>query len=244
LNISRKVASTIDYSLLWQNISEDSIQKRCKEALDYGFFCIACLPVHIASVKREVKNNMNITAAIGFPLGLNTTNTKIYESLEAIDNGANEIDVVMNISWFKDGFYQAVLNELKEITTKVKDKKPDCIVKVIIEAPHLKKDEELQKACELVIESGADYVKTATGFAVGYDKTGTLDYEDEEVSPLGNTGVEVIKKMYNMVGDRIKIKPSGNLTNLEECLYCIENFGIDRIGNDYVPQWIDALQNK
>lgn len=237
------ITSIIDYSILWQNCSQDSIEKRCKEALDYGFACIACLPAYVSSVKKIVDDQLSITAAVGFPLGGSTTKSKIYEALDAIDNGANEIDVVMNIAWFKDGLYNDVLNELRQITNQVKNKKSDCVVKVIIETPHLKKYHELKKACELVIESGADFVKEATGFAAGYDGTGVASYSDDEVDSFDNTGIETIKHIYDIVEGKVKIKPSGDLKNLEECLYCVEEFKVERIGNDFIPQWLEA-QNK
>src|SRR5699024_12270663 len=102
----------------------------------------------------------------------------------------------MNIAWFKDGLYNDVLNELRQITNQVKNKKNDCVVKVIIETPHLKKYHELKKACELVIESGADFVKEATGFAAGYDGTGVAAYFDDAVDPFGHSSIEIINYCY------------------------------------------------
>jgi deoxyribose-phosphate aldolase len=230
---------TIDHSILWQNRSKESIEKRSREVIKYGFAGLCCYPTDVAAAKNIIGDKANISGVVGFPLGFETTEAKIADAIASIDDGANELDVVMNIARFKDGDYDYVLNELKQIVAAAKNKRSDCVVKVIIETPHLKKREELVKACELVIDSGADYVKNATGFAVGYDGTGEAGYTDEMVEPYDNTGVENVKAMREIVGDRIKIKASGNPKNLDECIYYIKELGVSRIGNDYIIQWLD-----
>lgn len=229
----------IDYSLLWQNRSRESIEKRSREVIEYGFACLCCYPTDIAVAKKIIGDKASISGVVGFPVGFETTAAKVQDALASIDYGADELDVVINIARFKDGDYDYVLNELKEIVTAAKNKKSDCIVKVIIETPHLKNRTELTKACELVIDSGADYVKNATGFATGYDDTGHAGYTDEMVEPYDNTGIDNLKAMREIVGDRIKIKASGNPVNLDECVYYIQELGISRIGNDYIIQWLD-----
>lgn len=229
----------IDYSLLWQNRSKESIEKRSREVIEYGFACLCCYPTDIAVAKKIIGDKASISGVVGFPVGFETTAAKVQDALASIDYGADELDVVINIARFKDGDYDYVLNELKEIVTAAKNKKSDCIVKVIIETPHLKNRTELTKACELVIDSGADYVKNATGFATGYDDTGHAGYTDEMVEPYDNTGIDNLKAMREIVGDRIKIKASGNPVNLDECVYYIQELGISRIGNDYIIQWLD-----
>ncbi|WP_040981214.1 deoxyribose-phosphate aldolase [Oceanobacillus jeddahense] len=235
----KEFCSFIDYSILWQNISRKSIEKRSREVIKYGFACLCCYPADVFIAKNIIGNNASISGVVGFPAGFETTKTKVQETLTAIDNGANEIDVVMNISRFKDGDYEYVLNELKQIVETAKNKRSDCVVKVIIETPHLKERNELAKACELVIASGADYVKNATGFATGYDGTGDSGYTDEAVGPFDNTGIDNVKAISDIVNGRIKIKASGNLENLEECIYYIKELGVSRIGNDYISQWIE-----
>jgi len=229
----------IDYSLLWQSRSRSSVKKRSEEVLKYGFACLCCFPGDVSIAKEIIGDKASISGVVGFPLGFETIQTKIHESLVAIDNGANELDIVMNIARFKDGDYDYVLDELTQVVEAAKNKKSDCIVKVIIETPHLKDQDELAKACELVIDSGADYVKQATGFATGYDATGNADYTDEMVGPYDNTGIDNLKTIRNIVNDRVKIKASGNPENLDECIYYIQELGVSRIGNDYIVQWLE-----
>ncbi|MGM8366387.1 deoxyribose-phosphate aldolase [Virgibacillus sp. W0181] len=228
----------IDYSILWQNRSKESIEKRSREVIKYGFAGLCCYPTDVAVAKNIIGDNANISGVVGFPLGFETTEAKIVDAIASIEYGANELDVVMNIARFKDGDYAYVLDELTQIVKAAKSKRSDCTVKVIIETPHLKKKEELAKACELVIESGADYVKNATGFAVGYDGTGEAGYTDEMVEPYDNSAVDNVKAMRDIVGDRIKIKASGNPENLDECIYYIQELGVSRIGNDNIIQWL------
>ena len=143
--------------------------------------------------------------------------------------------MVMNISRFKDGFYDYVLDELKQVVNACKAKLPSCIVKVIIETPHLKAREELEKACELVIASGADYVKQATGYA-----TGNFGYTDEIVNADVNVGTDCVRAIHEIVKDRIKIKNAGCPRDLDECLYYIKELGVYRIGHNHIPEWLEA----
>src|SRR5699024_11950237 len=108
----------------------------------------------------------------------------------------------------------------------------------IIETPRLNDRDELAKACELVIDSGADYVKQATGFATGYDDTGEAGYTDEMVGPYDNTGIENLKAIRDIVKDRVKIKASGNPKNLDKCVYYLQELEVSLIGNQYIIQWL------
>lgn len=229
----------IDYSILWQNRSKTSIEKRSRELIKYGFACLCCYPTDVSIAKNIIGDNASISGVVGFPIGVETTKAKVHEALVAIDNGANELDIVMNISRFKDGDYDYVLDEFKQIVEAAKHRKSDCIVKVIIETPHLKERKELAKACELVINSGADYVKNATGFATGYDGTGDSGYTDKMVDSYENTGIDNVRAMYEIVNGRVKIKSSGDPKDLDECLYYIQELGVSRIGNDYIPEWLE-----
>ncbi|WP_026702923.1 deoxyribose-phosphate aldolase [Salibacterium aidingense] len=234
----------VDYSILWQNRTKDSIEKRSQEVLDYGLACLCCYPTDVAAAKKVIGDKASISGVVGFPFGFETIKTKVHEALAAIDEGADEIDMVMNIARFKDGDYDYVLDELKQVIQAAKNRKRDCKVKVIIETPHLKSREELAKACELVIDSGADYVKNATGFAAGYDGSGQADYQDSLAETYENTGIDNVRAMSEIVNGRIKIKASGAPENLEECLYYIEELGVSRIGNDNIIDWLfDAGDN-
>ncbi|SFM36394.1 deoxyribose-phosphate aldolase [Salibacterium qingdaonense] len=229
----------IDYSILWQNRTRDSIEKRSREVLDYGFACLCCYPTDVAFAKKVIGDKARISGVIGFPFGFETTETKVHEALAAIDQGADEIDMVMNIARFKDGDDDYVLDELKQVVQAAKNRKKDCMVKVIIETPHLKSRKELEKACGLVIESGADFVKNATGFAAGYDGTGKADYQDNSAETYENTGIDNVKAMSEIVDGRINIKSSGAPQNLKECLYYVKELGVSRIGNDNIIEWLD-----
>lgn len=230
----------IDYSVLWQNSSKELVEQRCQEVLEYGFACICVYPCDVALARSIIGDNASVGAVVGFPVGGNTTSAKIQESLEAIDNGANELDVVMNISRFKDGCYDYVLDELKQIVKEVKNKMSDCQIKVIIETPHFKNRDELAKACELVIASGADYVKQATGLAMGF-ATGDSGYTEDEIHPFDNTGIDNVKAIREIVQDRIKIKSSGDPKDLDECVYYMQELGVSRVGNDNIPEWLDDV---
>lgn len=226
---------TIDHAILWQNNSREVVEKRCREVVKYGFACICCNPCEVAFARSIIKDAAGVCAVVGYPMGANTTKTKVFEALDALENGANEIDMVMNISRFKDGDYDYVLDEMKQVVRAVKEKDPNAIVKIIIETPHLQICSELEKACELVIASGADYVKQATGYA-----TGNFGYTDEVINADVNVGTECVKAMHKIIGNRIKIKNAGNPKDLDECLYYIKELGVYRIGHNHMPEWLDA----
>ena len=126
-------AKTIDYAMLWQNTPRDLLKKRCENVVKYGFACICCFPSDVQIAREIIGDKGGVCAVVGYPMGMNTTKVKVFEALDAIENGADEIDVVMNISRFKDGQYEYVLDELKQVVDACKKKLPSCIVKVIIE---------------------------------------------------------------------------------------------------------------
>lgn len=230
----QEFCKTIDHAILWQNNSREVVEKRCRDVVKYGFACICCNPCEVSFARSIIGDAAGVCAVVGYPMGANTTKTKVFEALTAIDDGADEIDVVMNISRFKDGYYDYVLDELKQVVNACKAKMPECIVKVIIETPHLKAREELAKACELVIASGADYVKQATGYA-----TGNFGYTDEIVNADVNVGTDCVRAIHEIVGDRIKIKNAGCPKDLDECLYYIKELGVYRIGHNHIPEWLE-----
>lgn len=218
-------AKTIDHAILWQNSPRAIVKKRCEEVKKYGFASICCFPCDVSFARSIIGDSASVCAVVGYPMGANTTRVKIFEAEDCIANGADELDVVMNISRFKDGDYDYVLNELKAIVQAAKAKDPKCIVKVIIEVYHLDTREELEKACELVIASGADYIKQATGYAP---------------DPNKNVGTENVRAIHEIVGDRIKIKNAGNPRDLDEAVMYIKELGVYRIGHNFMPEWLDA----
>ena len=198
----------IDHTALKPNTSKESILKLIDEAKTYDFASVCVNPCWVELAHQELKNtDVKVCTVIGFPLGANTTEVKVFETKDAIEKGAQEIDMVINIAMLKDKEYDYVENEIHQIVEATKDK---AIVKVIIEACLLT-DEEKIKACELSQKAGADFVKTSTGFSTG-----------------GAT-VHDVALMRKTVGTDMGVKASGGVHTHEEALAMIEA-GANRIG--------------
>lgn len=198
----------IDHTALKPNTTKESILKLITEAKTYDFASVCVNPYWIELAHQELKNtDVKVCTVIGFPLGANTTEVKVFETKDAIEKGAQEIDMVINIAMLKDKEYDYVENEIHQIVEAAKDK---AIVKVIIETCLLT-DEEKIKACELSQKAGADFVKTSTGFSTG-----------------GAT-VHDIALMRKTVGAEMGVKASGGVHTHEEALAMVEA-GATRIG--------------
>lgn len=198
----------IDHTALKPNTTKESILKLITEAKTYDFASVCVNPCWIELAHQELKNtDVKVCTVIGFPLGANTTEVKVFETKDAIEKGAQEIDMVINIAMLKDKEYDYVENEIHQIVEAAKDK---AIVKVIIETCLLT-DEEKIKACELSQKAGADFVKTSTGFSTG-----------------GAT-VHDIALMRKTVGAEMGVKASGGVHTYEEALAMVEA-GATRIG--------------
>ncbi len=198
----------IDHTALKPNTNKESILKLIAEAKTYDFASVCVNPCWVALAHQELKNtDIKVCTVIGFPLGANTTEVKVFETKDAIEKGAQEIDMVINIAMLKDKEYDYVENEIHQIVEAAKDK---AIVKVIIETCLLT-DEEKIKACELSQKAGADFVKTSTGFSTG-----------------GAT-VHDIVLMRKTVGAEMGVKASGGVHTHEEALAMVEA-GATRIG--------------
>ena len=198
----------IDHTALKPNTNKESILKLIAEAKTYDFASVCVNPCWVALAHQELKNtDVKVCTVIGFPLGANTTEVKVFETKDAIEKGAQEIDMVINIAMLKDKEYDYVENEIHQIVEAAKDKD---IVKVIIETCLLT-DEEKIKACELSQKAGADFVKTSTGFSTG-----------------GAT-VHDIALMRKTVGAEMGVKASGGVHTYEEALAMVEA-GATRIG--------------
>ncbi len=151
----------IDHTLLKADATEEEIVKLCKEAKEYNFMSVCVNPCYIEVAKRELAgSDVKVCVVTGFPLGAMRTEAKVFESKDAVDHGADEVDVVINIGALKDHKDDYVLNELKLIKQAI----PNNVLKVIIECCLLN-NEEIERASRLVKESGADFVKTSTGFS-------------------------------------------------------------------------------
>ena len=198
----------IDHTALKPNTNKESILKLIAEAKTYDFASVCVNPCWVELAHQELKNtDVKVCTVIGFPLGANTTEVKVFEAKDAIEKGAQEIDMVINIAMLKDKEYDYVKNEIHQIVEAAKDK---AIVKVIIETCLLT-DEEKIKACELSQKAGADFVKTSTGFSTG-----------------GAT-VHDIALMRKTVGAEMGVKASGGVHTHEEALAMVEA-GATRIG--------------
>lgn len=156
-------AKLIDHTILKPVATQEDVRRICEEAKQYGFFSVCINPYWVAYAKELLKgSNVKVCTVIGFPLGANTTAVKEYETQDALKNGADEIDMVINLGALKSGDYDTVLKDIAAVRKACEGK----ILKVIIETSQLTDDEKV-KACGLSAEAGADFVKTSTGFTGG-----------------------------------------------------------------------------
>lgn len=198
----------IDHTILKPEATEAAVQKIIDEAKEYNFFSVCINPCWVAFASEQLADtDVAVCTVIGFPLGANTPEVKAYEAADAIKNGANEVDMVINIGALKSQQYDYVRQDIQGVVDAAKGK---ALVKVIIETALLT-DEEKVKACELAKEAGADFVKTSTGFSTGGAK------------------VADIRLMRETVGPDRGVKASGGVHNAEEALAMIEA-GATRIG--------------
>jgi len=206
-----QIASYIDHSVLKPESSRAEIVQAAKVAREAqtASLCIRPMDVKLA-VELLEGSGVPVCTVIGFPHGSTTTAAKVAETVEAVANGCLEVDMVLNVSQLRDGFYDLVAADIRAVTEAAKQVNPDCIVKVIFETALLNR-EEIIKACELTEASGADFVKTSTGFATS-----------------GAT-VENVTLMKECVGDRLKVKASGGVRTLDQVIDFVEA-GASRCG--------------
>jgi deoxyribose-phosphate aldolase len=213
------IASLIDHTLLKPTATKQDIVKLCEEAKKYGFFAVCVNPMYVSFCKSLLRDtNVKVCTVIGFPLGATTTAVKVFESKEAIDNGADEIDMVINVSALRSKDYNYVLEDISAVREVTKGK----ILKVIIETAYLNEEEKI-KACELAKEAKADFVKTSTGFA-----------------PTGAT-VEDVSLMRKIVGLDMGVKASGGIRTIKDVLKMIKA-GANRIGTSSSVEIIEGKE--
>lgn len=187
-------AKYIEHSILKPTATREDIKRFCSEAMEYHFAAVAITPTHVKYAAGLLNgSDVLVGAGIGFPLGTTTKFIKVAETIEAISNGAGEVDMIINLGALKGKLYEAVLNEIKAVVEVAHPKIP---VKVILET-FLLTDEEKEIVCKMAIEASADYVKTCSGFNGG------------------QATIEDIKLMKKVVGDRCKIKASTGINNRE-----------------------------
>ena len=201
-----EILKKVDHTLLSQTASLEEIKQICDDGIKYDTASV-CIPASfVKQVKDYVGDRIKICTVIGFPNGYSTTAVKVFETQDAIDNGADEIDMVINIGWLKDKRYDDITNEIKAIKEACGKK----LLKVIIETCLLSDDEKI-KMCEIVTASGADYIKTSTGFS-----TAGATFDD-------------IKLFKEHVGEQVKIKAAGGIKSIDDAIKFIE-LGADRLG--------------
>ena len=202
-----EILKRVDHTNLKQIATFKDIKKLCDEGIKYNVASICIPPCYVKDTKKYVKGKIKVCTVIGFPNGYSTTDTKVYETREAIKDGADEIDMVINIGYLKDKKYDDIKKEINLV-------KKECngnILKVIIETCLLS-DEEKVKTCEIISESDANYIKTSTGFS-----TGGATLKD----------IELFKN--HLKNSKIKIKAAGGIGNFEVAELMINN-GADRLG--------------
>jgi len=198
----------IDHTILKADAKKEDVMKIIEEAKKYRFYSVCINPTWVALAAKELQGEpVAVCTVIGFPLGANTTETKAFEATNAIENGVDEVDMVINIAELKDGNDEKVQKDIEAVVTAAKDK---ALVKVIIETSLLTNEEKI-KACELAKAAGADFVKTSTGFSTG-----------------GAT-VEDVRLMRETVGPEMGVKASGGIHNAKEAEAMIEA-GATRLG--------------
>jgi len=197
----------IDHTVLKADTPLETVKRICDEAMEYGFASVCINPCHVAYCADYLKDSdVNVCTVIGFPLGANTSAVKAFETKDAIANGADEIDMVMNIGSLKDKNYDLVRDDVKAVVEAANG----TLVKVILETCLLTED-EIKKACELCVEAKADYVKTSTGF-----------------STRGAT-IEDVRIMKEAVHGKAKVKAAGGVRTPEDMVKIVAA-GADRIG--------------
>ncbi len=202
------LAKTIDHTLLKADATKTEIETLCKEAKHYGFASVCVNPSRVKQAAELLRDSeVKVCTVIGFPLGASVTEVKAFETKKAIEQGATEVDMVINIGALKDGDFETVEKDIKAVAASAQGK---ALVKVIIETSLLT-DDEKKKACEISVSAGADYVKTSTGFSTG-----------------GASEADV-KLMRETVGPKIGVKASGGVRSQQDAMTMIKA-GATRIG--------------
>ena len=206
----KEILKHVDHTLLLQGSTWEEIKQICDDAMKYETASVCIPPCYVKQAAEYMGDRMAVCTVIGFPNGNTTTETKAFETKDALENGASEIDMVINIGWLKDKKYDLVENEIR----KLKEICGDKILKVIIETCFLS-DEEKIKMCEIVTNAGADYIKTSTGFG-GAGAT----FDD-------------IKLFAEHIGPNVKMKAAGGISSINDAETFL-NLGADRLGTSRI----------
>ena len=216
----KEILAHCDHTLLKQDSTWAQIKEVCDDGKKYNCASICIPAAYVKACAEYVGNSLKICTVIGFPNGYSTTAVKVFETEDAIHNGADEIDMVINIGWAKDQRWDDILNEIKAVKASCQGR----ILKVIVETCLLTEAEKI-KLCELVTASGADYIKTSTGFS-----TGGATRED-------------VALFARHVGPGVKIKAAGGISSMQDA----EDFlalGADRLGTSRIVKLIKGQQGE
>lgn len=217
---TEEIIRHVDHTLLGQTAGWEEIRKLCDEALEYHTASVCIPPSYVSRVKEYVGDKIAVCTVIGFPNGYNTTKIKAAETEDAVRNGADEVDMVINLGWMKDREFDSVENEIKAVKAAAGGK----ILKVIIETCFLTEEEKIQ-LCGIVTRAGADYIKTSTGFG-GAGAT----FDD-------------IRLFAEHVGSNVKIKAAGGISTLEDAERFLE-LGADRLGTSRIIKLVKGADGK
>lgn len=212
----KEIFKTVDHTLLTQGATWAEIKEICDDAVAYGTASVCIPPSFVKRAADYLGDKMPVCTVIGFPNGYNTTKTKVFETKDAIENGAEEIDMVINIGDLKDKNYEKIEEEIREIKKACGDK----ILKVIIETCLLTEEEKI-KMCQIVTEAGADYIKTSTGFS-----TAGATFDD-------------IALFAKHVGPDVKMKAAGGIKSFDDAEKFIE-LGASRLGTSRIVKLAKA----
>ena len=206
----KEILKHVDHTLLTQQATWEEIRQICDDAMEYGTASVCIPPSYVKQAKEYVQDKMAVCTVIGFPNGYMTTKTKEFETKDAIANGADEIDMVINIGWVKDKKFDCVEEEIRTLKAACGDK----ILKVIIETCLLT-DEEKKEMCRVVTRAGADYIKTSNGF-----------------SKAGATFADIELFAAN-IGPNVKMKAAGGISSMADAEKFLE-LGADRLGTSRI----------
>jgi len=206
----KKLAKMIDHTLIKPTATRDDIVKLCKEAEKHGFGCVCVNSAYVPLAKQLLRGtDVKVASTAGFPFGSSLPEVKAFEAGKAVENGASEIDMVINIGALKSGDYETVKRDIEMVVDVKRSHGDDLVIKVIIETGYLTREEKVM-ACKLAKEAGADFVKTSTGF-------------------VGGATVEDVRLMREIVGQDMGVKAAGGIRTLKEALAMIQA-GANRIG--------------
>lgn len=214
----KRILAAVDHTLLAQTATWDEIRQLCDEGVEYGCASVCIPPSYVRQAADYMGNRLPVCTVIGFPNGYATTMVKVFETKEAIANGAEEIDMVVNLGWVKDGLWDKLLEEIQAVKRACGER----VLKVIVEACLLTQEEKIQ-LCHVVSDSGADYIKTSTGFS-----TGGATRED-------------VALFRAQVAPRVRVKAAGGIATLEDAQDFLE-LGADRLGTSRIVRLVKGQQ--